>query len=135
MSQKLEGNTSREGEGSLYDKIMRENLLKLFLPLVEERLNFKLKAMHPLPDKQPTTVIRETDAFLLIETYSKEEPRFILHIEFESSDDENMIYRISEYHGIELKKHRLPIKHVVVYLGENKPKMKTKLSEEEIFKL
>ena len=127
------GNTKREGEGSLYDKIMRENLLELFLPLVEEELNFKLKSFHSLADKQPTTVIRETDAFLMIETYSKKEPKFILHLEFESSDDEEMVYRVLEHHGIELRKHRMPIKHVVVYLGEGKPKMKTKLPKEEIF--
>jgi len=38
-----------------------------------------------------------------------------------------------EYHGIELRKYRLPIKHVVVYLGEEKPKMRTKLQKEEVF--
>jgi len=127
------GNTKREGEGQLYDKIMRENLQQLFLPLVIEQLNFKLKSFQPLPDKQPTTVIRETDAFLLIETYSKEEPKFILHLEFESKDDAEMIYRMSEYHGIELRKYRLPIKHVVVYLGEATPKMRTKLEPSEVF--
>ena len=126
------GNTKRTGEGQLYDKIMRENLQQLFLPLVIEQLNFKLKSVQPLPDKQATTVIRETDAFLLIETYSKEEPKFILHLEFESKDDEEMIYRISEYHGIELRKYRLPIKHVVVYLGEAPPKMRTKLKPSEV---
>jgi len=103
----LTGNTNREGEGSLYDKIMRENLLELFLPLVAEALNFKFKSVNPLPDKQPTTILRETDAFLLIKTYSETEPEFI--------------------------KYRLPIKHVVVYLGEGIPKMRTSLRQEEIF--
>jgi len=129
----LTGNTNREGEGSLYDKIMRENLLELFLPLVAEALNFKFKSVNPLPDKQPTTILRETDAFLLIKTYSETEPEFILHLEFESQDNEEMIYRVMEYHGIELRKYRLPIKHVVVYLGEGIPKMRTSLRQEEIF--
>jgi len=127
------GNNKRTGEGQLYDKIMRENLQKLFLPLVAERLNFKFKSVQPLPDKQPTTVIRETDAFLLIETYSEEEPTFILHLEFESKDDDEMVYRMMEYHGIELRKYRLPIKHVVVYLGEVIPKMRTQLEQSEVF--
>lgn len=127
------GNTKRKGEGQLYDKIMRENLQQLFLPLIAEQLKIKLKSVHPLPDKQPTTILRETDAFLLVETYSKEDAKFILHLEFESKDDTEMIYRISEYHGIELRKYRLPIKHVVVYLGETQPKMRTKLEQFEIF--
>jgi hypothetical protein len=117
----------------MYDKIMRENLLELFLPLVAEELNFQVKSVKSLPDKQPTTILRETDAFLLIETHSKIEPEFILHIEFERKDNEEMIYRMMEYHGIELRKFRLPIKHVVVYLGEGKPKMRTKLKEAEVF--
>lgn len=129
----FKGNTKREGEGSLYDKIMRENLLELFLPLIAEELNFTLKKVTPLPDKQPTTILRETDAFLLIETFDEKEPKFILHLEFESKDDEEMIYRVMEYHGIELRKYRLPIKHVVVYLGEGQPKMRTKLHQHEIF--
>ena len=45
-----------------------------------------------------------------------------------------MIYRMMEYHGIELRKYRLPIKHVVVYLGEKPPTMRTTLREEEVFK-
>ena len=44
-----------------------------------------------------------------------------------------MVYRMMEYHGIELRKYRLPIKHVVVYLGENKPKMRTTLHQAEVF--
>jgi hypothetical protein len=127
------GNTKRAGEGQLYDKIMRENLQELFLPLIEEELKFKVKNIQPLPDKQPTTIIRETDAFLLVETYSEAEPKFILHLEFESKDDDEMVYRMSEYHGIELRKYRLPIKHVVVYLGEKAPKMRTKLELSEVF--
>jgi hypothetical protein len=131
---KKKGNTNRKGEGQLYDKIMRENLQELFLPLIAEELNFKFKSVQPLPDKQPTTIIRETDAFLLVETYSLKEPKFILHLEFESKDNEEMVYRISEYHGIELRKYRLPIKHVVVYLGEGTPKMKTELELFEVFR-
>jgi hypothetical protein len=130
---KKKGNTSRTGEGQLYDKIMRENLQELFLPLVAEELNVKIKNVQPLPDKQATTILRETDAFLLITTYSKEKPKFILHLEFESQDTKDMIYRMSEYHGIELRKYRFPVKHVVVYLGEGISKMRTELKPSEVF--
>lgn len=131
---KEKGNTNRIGEGQMYDKIMRENLLELFLPLVAEQLNIEMKSVTPLVDKQPTTVIRETDSFLLIETYSKSEPKFVLHLEFESSDDAEMVFRIGEHHGIELRKYRLPMKHVVVYLGEKPPKMRTQLHDDEIYR-
>jgi chemotaxis protein histidine kinase CheA len=135
MPKKNQKNESKnyQEEGQLYDKILRENLLELFLPLVAEQLNFTIKKVTPLVDKQPTTVLRETDSFLLIETDSETEPKFILHIEFERKDNPNMIYRMVEYHGIELRKYKLPIKHVVVYLGDKTPKMRTSLQKEEIF--
>ena len=107
--------------------------MELFLPLVEEQLGVQITKVSPLPDKQPTTLIRETDGFLVIETTSIIEPKFILHLEFESKDDPEMIYRMVEYHGVELRKYSLPIKHFVIYLGEKTPKMRTKLLQEEIF--
>lgn len=41
-------------EGNKYDKIMRENLLEIFLPLIAHRLNFQIKSIQPLPDKKQT---------------------------------------------------------------------------------
>ncbi len=35
--------------------------------------------------------------------------------------------------GIELRKYKIPIKHVVIYLGEREPKMITQLKPEEVF--
>ena len=126
-------NTDRKNEGNIYDKILRENLPKIFLPIIAEVLDCKITKVQALVDKQPTTVIRETDGFLLVETDSATEPKFILHLEFESGDDPEMIYRMSEHHGIELRKYRLPIKHIVVYLGQKPPRMRTKLNAEEVF--
>ncbi len=87
----------RKREGNFYDKIMRENLKQIFLPLVEKQLQIKIKSVKPLSDKQETTLERETDAFLLIETDTGE--KFILHLEFQVKDDPDMIYRMIEHHG------------------------------------
>ncbi|MGB1242694.1 MAG: hypothetical protein ACPG49_09240 [Chitinophagales bacterium] len=122
---------NRKKEGSIYDKIMRENLQEIFLPLVEERLKVKIKNFRALPDKQETTIERETDAFLIVETQGGD--KFILHLEFQTNDDHSMIYRMSEYHGIQLRKYRLPIKHIVIYLGEKKPTMPTQMKPKEVF--
>jgi hypothetical protein len=116
-----------------YDRIMRENLMQVFMPLIAEELQLNIKKTSALPDKQASTILRETDSVLLAETDSETRPKIILHIEFESKRDPNMIYRMSEYHGIELRKFKLPIEHFVVYLGDEEPKMRTELKEEEIF--
>ncbi len=122
----------RKEEGSIYDKIMRENLLEIFMPLVAQKLKVKIKKFQPLPDKQETTLERETDAFLLID--AEDGKQFILHLEFQVVDDHQMIYRMAEHHGIELRKFKLPIKHIVIYLGEKTPTMPTKLKPNEVFR-
>lgn len=121
----------RKEEGSIYDKIFRENLREIFKPLLEQTLKIKIKNVIDLADKQQTTLQRETDAFLLAEDEAGEE--FILHLEFQLKDEPKMVYRMSEYHGIGLRARELPIRHVVVFLGMKKPKMPTQLKPEEIF--
>lgn len=67
----------------------------------------------------------------LIKTSEGEE--MIIHLEFQTQDNQEMIYRMSEYHGIELRKHKIKIKHFVIYLGMSKTRMKSKLKPEEVF--
>lgn len=43
--------TNRKSEGNIYDKIFRENLLEIFMPLVAKHLKVKIKSVQPLPDK------------------------------------------------------------------------------------
>ena len=44
-----------------------------------------------------------------------------------------MIYRLIEYNGMTLRKHKLPIKHVVIYLGESAYKVKLQLKVENFY--
>jgi hypothetical protein len=57
----------------------------------------------------------------------------LLHLEFQSSNDTNMIFRVAEYHGLLFKKFKLPIRHFVVYLGEKPSTMISELQPEQIF--
>jgi predicted transposase YdaD len=120
-------------EHQAYDRIMRENLRQVFMPLIAEKLQLTITTTSPLPDKQVSTILRETDSFILVETDSETRPKIILHLEFESGHDPNIIYRISEYHGVGLRKYMLPIEHFVIYLGEQQPTMQTELKKEEVF--
>ena len=49
------------------------------------------------------------------------------------NDEEGMIYRLQEYHGILRKKYGLPVKQFVIYLGQKASRMQTRLSPEEVF--
>lgn len=123
---------NRKDEGNLYDKILKENLMRIFLPLITEKLKITVKKIENIPAKTQSTVEREMDGFLLITT--EKGTKVIIHIEFQAADDLSMIYRIGEQHGMELRKYRCPIHHFVVYLGEHKPNMRTELYDFEIYK-
>jgi hypothetical protein len=102
-------------EGNLFDKIFRENAESIFMPLVEERLGIKIKTFVQLKEKRQTTLEREMDFFYEVET--EDGKRFILHLEFQTENEDDMLYRSGEYHGIALRKKKMEIKHVVVFLG------------------
>ncbi len=119
-------------EGNLYDKIFKENAEQLFLPLVEERLNIKIKSFQPLQEKLQTTIEREMDFFY--EILTEKEETFLLHLEFQTENDQEMIYRTAEYHGMAFRRKKLPIKHVLIFLGKGVITMRSQLTEEELFK-
>jgi hypothetical protein len=117
-------------EGNAYDKILKENIEKIFRPLVEERLGIKIGVAIPLKEKMQTTVELEMDFFYEI---VQEGGNFILHLEFESGDNPDMVLRVGEYHGMALRRTKLPIKHLVIYLGSEPPTMRTQLKPEEVY--
>lgn len=126
---KREKSTKREGK--LYDRIFKENAESLFIPLVQEELKLEISSYRVLPDKIPKTVEREVD--FLYEIISVDGSNWILHIEFQTKDAKNMIYRMGMYHGLVLEKYKKPVKHVVIYLGEGEAKMPIALEPAEIF--
>ena len=119
-------------EGNVFDKIFRENAESIFLPLVEERLGIKIKTFVQMKEKRQTTLEREMDFFYEVET--EDGYKFILHLEFQTENEDDMLYRNAEYHGIALRKKKMEIKHVVIFLGEGKATMPTRLPENQIYK-
>lgn len=127
-------NLSWKTEQSLandYDKIFKENIASLLLPLTEKYLGIKIRNSRELKDKLQTTIEKEPDFIRIIKTDTEEE--FILHIEFQTQDEEGMIYRMQEYYSLLRRKHKLPVRQFVIYLGKQPSRMETRLAPEEIF--
>jgi len=124
--------SNEKNEGNFYDKIFKENAEVTFIALAAKRLKIKIASYQTIQEKIQTTLEREADFLLRVKTTKGKE--LILHIEFQTQNDKSMVYRQGEYHGIELRKYNLPIKHVVIYLGTGTPRMRTKLREEEIYR-
>ncbi len=119
-------------ERNFYDRILKENAKYLFIPLIERELGITINTYTPLQEKITKTVEREMDFLYLINEKSKD--KFILHLEFQSKNDNEMLYRMARYHGLAFANHKIPIKHVVIHLGSDKPGMKKVLEPGEIFR-
>ncbi|MBL7816321.1 MAG: hypothetical protein JNL70_14975 [Saprospiraceae bacterium] len=133
MAKKQKTNNDKQiPEGNLYDKIFKENAESIFLPLIEERLNVKIKSFKPYKAKLQTTLEREMDFFYEVET--DDEEQFLLHLEFQTENEKDMVYRKAEYHGIALNLRQMEIKHLVIYLGTEKPSMLTQLPDNQVYR-
>lgn len=55
-------------------------------------------------------------------------------MEFQTSDDPRMVYRMAEYRAILQRKYEIPVRQFVIYLGTSEPKMRTTLFQEEEIK-
>lgn len=117
--------------GNVYDRIFKEIMEDLALPILKRFLHLNLEHREWLPDKQQTVTQREPD--FLSRVVDENQKEYILHIEFQSADDATMLRRMQEYHGIILKKYNMPILHVVFYFGDKPPRMATRLEPEKVF--
>ena len=112
-----------------FDKILKENIEAVFLHAGQEILGISIKETLELKDKIQTTIEREPDFLKII--IDHEGNKFILHLEFQTTNDPKMLYRMAEYKAILLRKYELPVRQMVIYLGSDKPTMRTELSKEE----
>ena len=112
-----------------YDKIIKENIEYILLALSEKLLGFSISNPVDLPEKLQSTVEREPD--FLKKVSLEDDTEIILHLEFQTTDEANMVYRMAEYKALLQRKFEIPVKQFVIYLGTSQPKMRTKLSESE----
>jgi len=117
--------------GNVYDRIFKEVMEDLALTTLGRFHNLRITTLQRLPEKMHTTTQREAD--FLSEVTDEHGNKFLLHIEFQSSHDRNMLARMQEYHGILARKYKLPIRHFVFYFGDEPGQMPSQLESEMVF--
>jgi predicted transposase/invertase (TIGR01784 family) len=108
-----------------YDKIFRENLAEIILPLVRKTVGLNPSKLENLPEKLQRTVERIPD-FLKKVVDSGIDP-YILHIEIQTTDTPDMVYRMLEYAAMMLRKYKIVVRQYVFYIGEGRAKMPVQL--------
>lgn len=107
-----------------YDKIIKENIENCALPLINKffDLNIKSSQLSEVDVSIQKTIERETDVFKKVNSDNKTDD-YLLQIEFQSKNETDMNLRMLEYYGFMYRKHKLPIKQYVIYIGEEVMKM------------
>ncbi|MDR0794110.1 MAG: hypothetical protein LBE82_12455 [Chitinophagaceae bacterium] len=108
-----------------FDKLIREGFEKSIPELISRILKIDLVKREPLPTKIELTKERDPDSLDRIITVEGE--TFVIHLEFQSTDDKGMADRMAEYWTMLYRKYKLPVQQFVFYLGEEKSKMQHKL--------
>ena len=112
-----------------YDKILKENMEELILPLSDKLLGLSLGPTEELPDDLQNTLERKPDLLKRV-TEDKNDASYLLHIEFQVKDETTMVDRMLLYYAMLWEKYHEPVKQYVVFIGRRKPKMPTVLQNE-----
>ena len=118
-------------ESQQFDKLLQENIKEIFLPFVIKRMGIEVDKIEPLKIKLHRTHAREADWLFMVS--DTEGNVYILHVEFQSHNDRNMVYRIGEYHGMIQRQYKLPIRHFVVFLGDEPMNMQQQLPGKQVY--
>jgi hypothetical protein len=113
--------SKRQQQGNQYDKIFRENLDAVIPGLLANVLRINAVISEELSDSIQHTKERKPD--VLRKIMDREGKKFIVHIEFQISDESLMVYRMAEYYIMLLRKFQLPVLQYVIFLGSSKPRM------------
>ncbi len=113
-----------------YDKIFREVLKDIFPAVAQKLLGIPAGAYKPLPADLQYTSEREADQVWQVTPQGGQ--AFILHCEFQTGNDKQMLSRMLLYHAFLHYQHQRPVRQFVVYVGKDKPHMEHRLHSQAI---
>ncbi len=113
-----------------YDKIFREVLKDIFPVVARKVLGIAQGKYQPLPGDMQYTSEREADQVWEV-TPPAGEP-FVLHCEFQSANDRQMLSRMLLYHGFLYYQRKMPVHQYVICVGKDKPEMENQLQSDRL---
>lgn len=133
LSKRNKKNTPQEGEsrlGSVYDKIIKENLEISLKAIIQDVSGLKIVKSEPLRTKMQHTKERDPDELSLI--WLLDGTQRILHAEVHLKDEYAINCRLCEYHIMFKRKKKVPkMVQYVIYIGSDDPKYLTGTWETE----
>lgn len=109
-----------------YDKIFKENIEEIILPLAEKLFDIHPERLEEIPDDLQITIERRPD-FLKKVLHTDSNKDYILQLEFQKEDEPKMVFRMLEYHSLLLRKYELQVHQYVLFINDGQAKMATSL--------
>ncbi|MBF0538915.1 MAG: Rpn family recombination-promoting nuclease/putative transposase [Nitrospirae bacterium] len=113
-----------------YDKIIKETMRDVVDVLISKVLGIEVVSATAIESKMQVTDEREADFLLNVITVKGE--NIILHIEFQSTNDADMVYRMLRYWCHISHIHKLPVMQYVFYIGNKPLKMAKTIAEPNV---
>jgi hypothetical protein len=107
-----------------YDKIFKENIEEIILPLARKLLNIHPEELEEIPDDLQVTIERRPDFLKKVREKGKE---YVLHIEFQLEDNHDMTHRMLEYYAILFRKYKMEVRQYVFYINQKPPTIPTSI--------
>src|SRR4051794_6763000 len=119
----------RKAQANMYDKILKENMEASLGSIIQHTMGLRVIKSEEIPDDIQHTKERKPD--VLKKVTDQNDYTYILHMELQSTNEQDMIYRMVEYRVMLQRRYRLPVKQYVLYIGKDKLTMITSISEED----
>ncbi len=108
-------------EGTIYDDTIKELFRGYERELIKYFSGLDVEELQPLNLEFKRTQSRTCD--LLLKGHIKEKGDMVIHTEFQSKNDRNMLYRMLRYAVEIYEEHERPIYQLVLYLGSKPMRM------------
>ena len=112
-----------------YDKIIKETLNDVVDVILSEVLGINATRITHLPTKMQITDEREADFIYEIEENGKV---YLLHIEFQTTNDPDMPYRMLRYWLFLKETYHKPVRQCLFYIGKEPLKMLNKILDPQV---
>jgi predicted transposase YdaD len=106
-----------------FDIVLKDLFVEIFLPFISQQLGIKMENIIPID----TTIKRTQERRIDFACKVLEENEHIIQVEFQTSNDRKMHYRMLNYYENLSNVDGLPVNQLLVYVGKDKLTMKSRI--------
>jgi hypothetical protein len=96
--------TDKSNQTGQYDKIIKENLEVTLPVIIRDVLGLQIVQSEELPDDVQHTKERKPDALKKVTDPTGR--TYVLHVEFQLTDEKEMVYRMAEYSVMLMRRYQ-----------------------------